>query len=180
MTDAFIGEIRMFGGGYAPEYWALCDGATLPIADNDTLFSLIGTTYGGDGVTTFGLPDLRGRLPVHQGNGAGLSPRTIGSNGGTETVTLTPANMPMHAHGVIVSTDAGTLDGPGPTAVPAAPTNGVTPFLYVLPGTNPVVPGPMAASSIGPAGGNAAHANMMPSLCVSFIIALQGVYPNQD
>lgn len=180
MSDAFLGEIRMFGGGYAPTNWALCNGGVLPIADNDALYALLGTTYGGDGVQTFALPDLRGRLPIHQGTGPGLTPRVIGTVGGTETVTLTTATIPAHTHGVAASTSPATLDGPGPTAVPATPTNGVSPFLYIVPGSSTVVPGPMTPSSIGVTGGNLPHTNLMPSQCVSFIIAVGGIFPSRN
>ncbi len=180
MSDQFVGEIRMFGGSYAPSGWAICDGRLLSIADESVLYTLVGTTYGGDGVQTFAVPDLRGRLPIHQGTGPGLTPRVLGGVGGTETVTVTPAMLPPHAHAVFASANAGTLDGPAANAVPATPTNGVSPFLYVVPGASPFVTGPMATSSIGSTGGTGAHANLMPSQCLSFIIALTGVFPNQS
>ncbi|MES3151816.1 phage tail protein [Sphingomonas faeni] len=180
MSDAFLGEIRMFGGSYAPVNWALCNGGTLQISDNDALFSLLGTTYGGDGVSTFMLPDLRGRLPIHQGGGPGLTPRVIGTVGGTETVTLTIPTIPGHIHSVVASTSPGTLDGPTPTALPATPTGGVSPFLYVVPGSSTVVPGPMAPSSIGAIGSNMPHSNLMPSQCVTFIIAVGGLFPSRN
>lgn len=179
MSNQFIGEIRMFGGDFAPSGWAICDGQLLSIADDSALYALVGTTYGGDGVQTFGVPDLRGRLPIHQGTGQGLTPRVLGGVGGNETVTVTLAMLPTHAHAVFASTNAGTLDGPAANAVPATPTNGVTPFLYVVPGTSPFATGPMGAGSIGSAGGNGAHANLMPSQCLSFIIARNGIYPSQ-
>lgn len=179
MSDQFIGEVRMFGGDFAPLDWAVCDGRLLSIADNSALYMLLGTTYGGDGVQAFGVPDLRGRLPIHQGNGQGLTPRFLGDIGGSETATVTIATLPAHGHAVFASTDAGTLDGPSADAVPATPTNGATPFLYVVPGTSAFAPGPMASGSIGSTGGNDAHANLMPSQCLSFIIALTGVYPSQ-
>lgn len=180
MSDQFIGEIRMFGGNYAPLNWAICDGKLLSIDQYSPLYALLGVTYGGDGSQTFGLPDLRGRLPVHQGTGGGMTPRVLGTMGGTETVTVTTAMLPTHAHAVRASTDAGTLDGPVANAVPATPTNGVTPFLYVVPGTSPFVTGAMASGSIGSAGDNAAHANLMPSQCLSFIIALEGMFPSHN
>lgn len=170
----------MFGGDFAPVGWALCDGALLSIAQESTLYALIGTTYGGDGVQTFAVPDLRGRLPVHQGTGIGLTPRALGTISGTETVTLTIPSLPAHNHALLASTDPGTLDGPAPNAVPATPTNGVTPFLYVVPGTSGVVTGAMANGGIGFTGGGGPHANLMPSQCLSFIIALQGVFPSQN
>ena len=108
MTDQYIGEIRMFGGNFPPQSWALCNGQILSIAQNETLYTLLGTTYGGDGQTTFALPDLQGRLPMHQGNGQNLSPRTIGQKDGVETVTLTQTMMPAHSHGMVATTAAGS------------------------------------------------------------------------
>jgi microcystin-dependent protein len=181
MSDQFIGEIRMFGGNFAISGWALCNGQLLGIAQNTALFSLIGTTYGGDGQQTFALPNLQGRLPLHQGTGPGLSPRSMGEMAGTETVTLTLNQIPSHTHGALASTDQGSLNGPGPTAVPAKPVDTAsTATLYVLPGTSPVTATPMAASSVGTTGGNESHGNMMPSLAVSFIIALVGIFPSRN
>lgn len=178
MSDPFIGEIRMFGGNFAPSNWAFCDGSLLSIAEYEVLFELIGTSYGGDGQTTFALPDLRGRLPVHQGNGAGLSPRSLGETGGVEAVTLTIPNMPQHSHTMMASTNPGDLPGPA-NGVPAKPSNGATPYLYVVPGTSTVTPVAMG-NSIQPAGASQPHTNLMPALCVNFIISLVGNYPSQN
>lgn len=181
MTDQYLGEIRMFGGSFAPAGWALCNGQILPIATNDALFALIGTTYGGDGQTNFALPDLQGRLPMHQGTGQGLSPRTISEKSGAETVTLTINTMPSHAHGVTATTAAGSVAGPGPTVVPATPTGGTAiNTLYVVPGANPITQTAMAATSIAPAGGSLPHDNIMPFLCVNFIISLVGIFPSSN
>jgi microcystin-dependent protein len=181
MSDPYLGEVRMFGGNFAPQGWALCNGQTLAISENDALFVLLGTTYGGDGQTTFGLPDLRGRVPMHQGTGQGLSPRVMGQIGGEESVTITMTTMPAHSHGVNATTAAGSLSGPGPTALPATPTGGTAATsLYVVPGTSSFVQAPMAATSIGYTGGNQPHDNMMPFLCATFIIALQGIFPSRN
>src|ERR1700742_432868 len=112
MSNPYIGEIRMFGGSFAPVGWALCHGQLMPISENDTLFNLIGTTYGGDGQETFGIPDLQGRLPVHQGTGTGLSTKTIGEKAGVESVTLTTQQIPVHNHAVVADTGLGTTASP--------------------------------------------------------------------
>jgi microcystin-dependent protein len=181
MTDQYLGEVRMFGGNFAPQGWALCSGQLLSIAQNSALFALLGTTYGGDGQSTFGLPDLRGRVPMHQGTGQGLSPRVIGEISGVETVTIVSATMPAHAHGVTATTAVGSLTGPGPTALPGTPTGGsaVNTF-YVTTGTSSLVPAPMAATSISVTGQTGPHDNMMPFLCTNFIISLVGIFPTRN
>jgi microcystin-dependent protein len=167
MSDPFYGEIRMFAGTFAPERWGLCDGQLLPISQNDALFSLLGTTYGGDGETTFGLPDLRGRVPVHVGTGRELSPRPLGQQGGTETETLTVSQLPAHTHDLPASANQGSSPNPvgkvfaRPQA--AAYADDVVTALH--------------SASISSVGGGRSHENMMPYLCVSFIIALFGVTP---
>jgi microcystin-dependent protein len=171
MSDPFIGEIRMFAGDFAPRGWALCDGQLLAISQNDTLFSLLGTTYGGDGRTTFALPDLRGRLPVHMGSGPG---RRIGSKYGSESTTLAPSNVPAHTHQALVSTAAGTQANPGDGFLAASPS---VQIYRPEEGT-----GAMDARTVA-ASGNATPAprpNIMPFLCVNFIIALIGVYPSRS
>jgi microcystin-dependent protein len=173
MSEPFIGEIRMFAGNFAPRNWALCDGQLLAISQNDALFSLLGTIYGGDGRTTFGLPDLRGRLPVHQGNGPGLTPRPIGAKFGSETTSLSQANIPGHSHQALASTAVGSQNNPDDS------------FLASSPGVRVYRPAPTAASfdpgTIGtaPGTGNAQN-NVMPFLCVNFIIALFGIYPSRS
>jgi microcystin-dependent protein len=167
--DPYIGEIRMFAGNYAPVGWVFCNGQTLPIVDNDALFNLIGTTYGGDGQTNFAVPDLRGRAPVHVGNGF-----AIGQQAGSESVTLTVNQLPTHNHTLQFSTAAATQSTPAGN-VPAKFTPAGTAVYVDSPAT-----APMANGSIAPdAGGGQPHENRQPFLCVSFIIATAGVYPHQ-
>lgn len=168
--DQYIGEIRMFAGNYAPQGWAFCDGQLLSIAQYDALFSLIGTTYGGDGINNFALPDLRGRIPVNRGQGPGLSNCYLGAMAGTETVTLTVEQLPAHSHPVAISTTAGTLESPA-NAFWAANINQYS--------TSPPN-GQMNPEAITAVGNNRAHENMMPYLCISFIIALEGFYPDRN
>jgi microcystin-dependent protein len=172
MSDPYIGEIRMFGGNFAPVGWSFCNGQLLSISEYTALFQLIGTTYGGDGVSTFALPDLRGRLPISQGTGQGGS-YALGQAAGTETVTLTTAQMPAHAHSFVGSTAEVEV---------ATPANGVFATSADTPFYAPYNPGKGAtlnAAVVGSAGGSQPHDNMMPSLCVTFIIALEGIYPQQ-
>ena len=181
MSEAFIGEIRAFAGNYAPAGWALCNGQLESIAQNQALFTLLGTTYGGDGQTTFALPDLRGRLPVGQGQGPGLSPYTIGQRAGTESVTLLQNQLPAHNHLVQASTATGNVSAPGPSVVPAAPdAPSQTETFYAVPGTSAVNPVTMLAAAIGPTGNGLPHENRMPTLTVSFIIALNGIFPSRN
>ncbi len=163
----FVGEIRMFGGNFAPAGWAFCDGQPVPIAENETLFTLIGTTYGGNGETTFNLPDLRGRLPVHQGNGFVLA-----SKGGVEEVTLTTQQIPIHTHPLVASKNNATASNAAGNVLAQTPT--YTPYVSGFP------PGtPMAANAVAPTGGSQPHDNLQPYLCISFIISLFGVFPSQ-
>lgn len=178
MSNPFIGEIRMFAGNFAPRGWAFCASQLLPIAQNDTLYALIGTTYGGDGVTTFGLPDMRGRLPINQGQGAGLSSYVIGQKSGTESVTLTVPQMPGHSHALFATTATGSQ--PAPTNTSFTATLVGTAELYAIPGANPLKQGAMNANSIGAVGGNQPHENRMPALVVNFIISLEGVFPSRN
>ncbi len=172
MSEPFIGEIRMFAGNFAPRGYALCDGQLLAVSQNDALFSLLGTIYGGDGRTTFGLPDLRGRVPIHMGQGPGLSDRPLGSQGGSETVTLSVAQMAQHAHGMVATTDFGSNNGPA-NQLPATAA-----------GENLYSTGPsdsvMSDSTIGSTGGGQSMTNLMPTLCVNFIIALVGIFPSRN
>ena len=170
MGQPYIGEIRMFAGEFAPVGWELCDGRVLPIAENDALFNLVGTTYGGDGVETFGLPDLRGRMPLGQGAGPGLSQYSLGESAGTETVTLTVGNLPAHRHTAMGA--AAAPDTPSPVGAVWA-SRSSTPYTAV-----PVATNPMNATTIGPTGGSQAHDNVAPYLAVTFIIALFGIYPS--
>jgi microcystin-dependent protein len=172
MSDQYLGEIRMFAGKYAPEGWAMCNGQLLSIADYPELFSLIKTTYGGDGQTTFALPDLRGRLPVHMGRNTETGTvYPLGQMGGTETVTLTYDQLPNHTHAVNAQSGAGTTSNAANNYWAAGPVN-----MYSSIGAN----GTMGGSAIGITGGNMPHNNVMPYLAVNFIIALQGIYPIQN
>ena len=164
MGQPFVGEIRMFGGNFAPAGWMMCQGQLLPIAEFDTLFNLIGTTYGGDGQATFALPDLQGRLPVHQGSGF-----IIGEQAGTETVTLTTNQIPSHSHVPQCRSDNGGSTTPA-NAVSAAFPDAT---FYATSTTNQ-----MNANAVGPTGGSQPHDNMMPYLCISFIISLFGIFPS--
>jgi microcystin-dependent protein len=171
MSEPYLGEIRMFGGTFAPQGWALCDGQLLTISDNDALFSLLGTTYGGDGQTTFALPDLRGRVPVHQGQGPGLSNRAPGEAGGAEAVTLATPQLPAHTHTPGANSGTGTQSNPAGNVWAA----GLTAF--IAPGSSD---SSMASSSVGAVGGGQPHENMLPFQAVNFIIALEGVFPSPN
>ena len=165
MAQPYVGEIRMFAGNFAPDGWLFCEGQLLPISENETLFNLIGTTYGGDGQQTFALPDLRGRVPVHQGNGT-----TLSEAGGTETTTLTVAQSPKHAHTFVVSTNNATTANPSGNVLAQTPS--YTPYAAFNPST------PLNAASVTSVGGSQPHDNMQPYLCVDFIISLFGIYPS--
>lgn len=169
MASPYVGEIRMFGGNFAPEGWAFCNGATMPISQNDTLFNLIQTTYGGNGTDSFNLPDLQGRVPVHQGTLAGTS-FSLGQTGGTESVTLTTQQIPPHTHPFNASNNNGSQPQPQ-NAFPSRIASG---FMYT--GFPPAVQ--MNAGSVTGSGGSQPHDNMMPTLTVNFILSLYGVYPN--
>jgi microcystin-dependent protein len=171
MANPFIGEIRMFAGNFAPKDWALCNGQLLPIAENTALFSLLGTTYGGDGESTFALPNLQSRVPIHQGDGAGLSPYVIGENGGAETVTLTVAQIPAHTHSAQASSaGSGSSD----------PTNNFWASSPAAKQYSPATNAQMASGAMGQTGGNQPHDNMLPFLVVNFIIALFGIFPSRN
>lgn len=174
--DSFIGDIRLFAGTYAPKGWMLCNGALLSISEYDTLFALIGTTYGGDGQNTFALPDLRGRVPVGQGAGPGLSDRVLSQTYGSETVTLLATQLPQHSHAFNATTAAAT--SAQPAGMLFAQT-GVDNLYGPLPGNDPQ-PQTMAASTVAPAGGNLPHDNIMPSMALNYIIALEGIFPSRN
>ncbi|HEX2913784.1 MAG TPA: tail fiber protein [Chloroflexia bacterium] len=174
MAEPFIGEIRMFAGNFAPVGWALCNGQLLSIAQYDALFSLIGTIYGGDGQQTFGVPDLQGRAPVHQGqNLATGTTYPLGQMGGVETVTLLSTQLPQHTHAQAVSSSAGDSTSPQ-NNVPAAST--ANDKLYTSSGPNTT----LLNTLVSAVGGNQPHDNMGPSLTINFIIALEGIYPPQN
>lgn len=177
MSTPYIGEIRMFAFGTrgAPNNWQACDGSLLPISQYDALFALIGTTYGGDGQTTFAVPDLRGRLPIHQGTGPGLSTYVIGQRAGTETVTLLSTQMPAHTHTAVATTGAATSLTPGNTLLPGA-ISGDSFYVSDITGATQVA---MSAQSTSIAGGSQPHENCMPTLTVQFCIATAGVFPSQ-
>lgn len=170
MSEPFIGEIRMFAGSFAPRGWALCDGQLMAVSQNDALFSLFGTIYGGDGRTTFGLPDLRGRIPVHAGTAPGLSNRRLGEKQGTENVTLTEAQLPAHTHPFQSTQGSATTRDPVGNAPAAAAAD-----VYV----DNFSPFQLSNTEISSAGGSQSHTNLMPSLCVHFIVALFGIYPSR-
>jgi len=164
MGNSYIGEIRMFAGNFPPAGWAMCNGQLLAISENDTLFNLIGTTYGGDGQETFALPNLQGRLPIHQGNGF-----VIGEMGGTETVTLTVNQIPVHNHVALCRNDNGGSTTPTNAVWAAFPDA----TFYGSPPASVMNP-----AALGQAGGSQPHDNMMPYLCISFIISLFGFFPH--
>ncbi|MED5017266.1 tail fiber protein [Paenibacillus chibensis] len=173
MSDNYLGEIRMFGGNYPPQGWLFCDGTLLSINDNEALFTLLGTTYGGDGRTTFALPDLRGRLPLHRGtNPQDGSVYVLGQRGGTETVTLLNVQLPSHTHPVQASKTSGNSSDPSNRVWGVSGDN--RPYTS----TNPN--GTMSSTAIQPRGGSQPHDNMMPYLPISFIISTTGVYPSQN
>ncbi len=174
MSEPFIAEIRIFAGNFAPRGWAFCNGQLLPIAQNTALFSLIGTTYGGDGRTTTALPNLQGRAPMHPGRGPGLTARRLGQRGGTETVTLTDAQLPNHTHTARVSLDAATFGSPNNTRVIG---RGSGRFDAYYSGTGTQVD--MQSNSLSETGGDQPHSNLQPFLAMTFIIALVGLYPSR-
>jgi microcystin-dependent protein len=167
MATSYVGEIRMFAGNFAPSGWMFCEGQLLPISEYETMFNLIGTTYGGDGQSTFALPDLRGRLPIHMGNGF-----TLAETGGAETVTLTVNQIPSHTHTFVASTDTGNQSDP--SGMVAAASNAVSIYKSIAP-SDAMAPGAIASD-----GGSQPHTNFQPYLCVEFIISLFGVFPSQS
>lgn len=187
MSEAYLGEIRMFAGNYAPENWAICDGTLLPVNAYQGLYSILGTVYGGNGVTTFALPDYRGRLPIGQGNGPGLTPRVLAATTGAETVALVAANTPAHSHGFVVNNTPAT--SATPVATPPAPANSLTFGQFepvtIVKGLYSAGSGSFAAVTLdpgfldpvpGPAVGTP-HNNLMGSLTINYIICLTGIYP---
>ena len=173
MSLPFVAEIRMFGCNFAPTGWAQCDGQLISIAQNTALFSLLGTAYGGDGQSTFGLPNLQGSVPVNAGQGPGLSVYLLGQSGGSESVTLLPTEMPNHSHAMMASSQ------PGEDATPTteALARSVNASLYQPTANANVVP--LSGQAVAPAGSSLPHNNMMPYLVINFCIALQGVFPQR-
>lgn len=165
MAQPYVGEIRMFAGNFAPAGWMFCEGQLLPISENETLFQLIGTTYGGDGESTFALPDLRGRLPIHQGNGFILA-----ETGGAEEITLTVSQIPAHTHPALASGAPGAQQAPANSVL--ARDTGTDLYAADQPYVN------MSPQSISPVGGSQPHTNFQPYLCVDFIISLFGIFPS--
>ena len=168
MAQPYVGEIRMFAGNFAPAGWMFCEGQLLQISEYETVFELIRTTYGGDGQTTFALPDLRGRLPLHQGDGF-----TLAETGGVEEVTLSTNQIPSHTHALLATARAGTHGQPRDRILATPPSL----RQYVEPATDPTVA--LAPGTVGATGGSQPHTNLQPYLCVNFIFSLHGVFPSQ-
>ena len=171
MAQPYVGEIRMFGGNFAPSGWMFCNGQLLPISQNETLFQLIGTTYGGDGQSTFALPDLRGRIPIHQGTGPGLSTFILAETGGAEQITLTANQIPNHGHAFLGSANQGATTNAPTNVVGQVPGGG---SVYIQDSASV----PLNTGSLMPVGGSQPHTNFQPYLCVSFIISLFGLFPS--
>jgi microcystin-dependent protein len=164
MAQPYVGEIRMFAGNFAPAGWMFCEGQQLPISENETLFQLLGTTYGGDGQSNFNLPDLRGRIPIHQGNGFNLS-----ETGGAEEITLTVQQIPAHSHPLIATTSVANQSSPSNNVI----AQSTAADLYI----EDTATAALAANAVGPVGGSQPHTNFQPYLCVQFIISLFGIFP---
>jgi microcystin-dependent protein len=177
MSEGVIGEIRMFAGNFAPRGWAFCQGQLLSIAQYTALYSILGTTYGGNGQTTFALPDLRGRFPMHPGQGPGLSTRILGQQGGTETVTLMTNQMPMHTHPLQAYSEAGDSVSPagGYSAGLTNTSTGAPESLFASHANVTMNP-----AAVGAAGNSMPHENMSPFTCINFIICMEGIYPSRD
>jgi microcystin-dependent protein len=170
MAQPFVGEIRMFAGNFAPAGWMFCEGQLLPISENEVLFTLIGTTYGGDGQSTFALPDLRGRLPIHQGTSSSGTSFILSEAGGAEEVTLTVNQIPTHTHPFLASTNVANQSAPNNNVV----AQSTAADLYIEDTAN----GNLAPTAVSPIGGSQPHSNFQPYLCVSYIISLFGIFPS--
>ncbi|MDB4915811.1 MAG: Phage Tail Collar Domain protein [Gemmatimonadetes bacterium] len=171
MSSPYIGEIRLFGGNFAPQGWAFCDGAIVAISDNDALFQLIGTTYGGDGQSTFALPNLMGRVPIHQGQGSGLTNYQLAETGGVDTVTLNSNQMPNHSHAFVAATDIAT------GASPVASLLGESPTMQLY-DASPAGTQNLALQAVSFTGGSQPHMNAQPYLALNYIISLYGIFPS--
>jgi microcystin-dependent protein len=167
MAQPYVGEIRIFAGNFAPAGWMFCDGQLLPISENETLFQLIGTSFGGDGESTFALPNLQGRIPIHQGGGFILA-----ETGGAEEITLTVQQIPAHSHPLLASGDLAATNAPQNNALATGPGSTIFPYGTDQPTTN------LGPTSVGFAGGSQPHTNFQPYLCVNFIISLFGIFPS--
>ncbi len=180
MSTPYIAQICMFGGNFAPRSFAFCNGQVLSISQNQALFALIGTTYGGNGIQNFALPNLQSQLAVHQG--VGVSSYSLGQSGGSPTVTLTTQQIPAHTHPLNATQANATATTIANNLLPGQPTTGNPPEFYAsqIQGQPALIPHIMAAGACGMTGGNQPHTNLMPSLCVSFIIALQGIFPSRN
>jgi len=174
MSDPFIAEIRIFAGNFAPRGWACCNAQLLPLAQTPALFSLIGTTYGGDGRTTTALPNLKGRAPMHPGNGPGLTSRRLGQRGGVETVTLSEAQIPQHTHSLQATMLPASTNTPNNTTALARSANGNS---YK---TSATADSALDTGALLPAGGGQLHKNLQPYLAINYIIALAGLYPSRN
>lgn len=186
MSNPYLGEIRMVGFNFNPRGWAFCNGQLMSIAQNDALYALLGTNYGGDGQTTFGLPDFRGRVQLNQGQGPGLSNYTIGQLSGSESVTLLTGQLPAHGHSPVANNVNSSVDKPvansSMTAIAVQQGGGNSSTFYTDPTKIPAAGDykPMLAGLIGPSGGNQPHDNIEPYLVINFIIALEGVFPSRN
>jgi microcystin-dependent protein len=174
MADPFVGEIRLLGFNFPPSGWAFCDGSLLAITQNEVLFALLGTQYGGNGVTTFALPDLRSRVPVGQGQGPGLSEYVIGELGGQEAVTLTQGQLPSHSHAAVGTNGGGDAVAPIEKVWSADAAGGIAPYSSAIPDVQ------LAPSAIGFTGSGFAHGNLPPLLAINFSIALFGIFPSRN
>ena len=178
MSTPFLAEIRITGFNFAPKGWALCNGQLLSINQNQALFALLGTTYGGNGITTFALPNLQSRVPMHWGNGAGLSQRVIGEVGGEETVTLQSSQVPYHGHALTVVNSPGTTNNPSGALLAQGKlaSNSAQVNTFASAGGSQVAMAP----AVGNAGGNQPHSNLPPLECLNYVIALQGIFPSRN
>lgn len=172
MAQPYVGEIRMFAGNFAPAGWMFCEGQLLPISENETLFQLIGTTYGGDGQETFALPDLRGRIPIHNGTGSSGTTYNLAETGGVESVTLTTQQIPTHSHSLLATTDLANSGSPADAYLSTTATGNKI-YSTATPSTA------LHPQEISPVGGSQPHDNFQPYLCVDFIISLFGIFPSQ-
>jgi microcystin-dependent protein len=183
VTTPYLGQIIMFAGNFAPKGTALCNGQLMSIQQNAALFSLLGTFYGGNGVQTFALPDLQSRLPVHMGNGNGLSQYGIGQAGGVATVTIDQTTLPQHTHTLSATQTTATTATISTGVLPGVPTVAESPAMpafYANPGNPPLTPNLLASNVCSVAGSSQPHTNQMPSLCITFVIALTGIFPSRN